>query len=814
MSACDTTKRLAADEVLLQKNKIILKDDTKADKDALYETLRQHPNRKILGIFPFYVWAYNIPNPEKFDKRNAKRRAKLEKKNAKRLEKGKEPLKFKPFGSWWRETVGEPPVVYDSAKMQRSVDQLRTYMVKHGWFDAEVSASVKRKRRKQKLKVTYFVTGNQPYVINSLSYEIPDSNLLRHTLQSRERRNTLQKGDQFNIDEMDEERKTLNTYFRNLGYYNFNKELIYFDADSSLGKHAVDLTLGIIPRKIKAAENSDSTYVVPYRTYRINSVKIIDQPYLRNTPIPERDTAIVEDYVVINQHQLNVKPKVLVQNVLFKPGNYYKLDEVTRTYRRLGSMPIVRSTNVIFTPETEDEYNTLLNAEVRLTPSKKQNISLAWRGTNRGGFLGISGSIGYQNKNIFGSAEKFEFNITGGAEAQQLLTESLNPSGDNQGINNNLYLNTVEIGPEISLTFPKFLLPVKMERFAKSANPRTKLTANLSYQRRPDYERTRSFGSISYQWSETDQKDWAINPLEISLIKIYRSEAFDKQLEAINDPFLTNSFQDHFIVDSRVAFTYNTQQVGSRKKNFFYYHGEVESAGSLLRGIYKAVGATPDSTGSYQAFGIDFAHYLKTRHDFRYYRIHNEKMSTAYRITGGIGVPLTNLDVLPFEKSFFGGGANDIRAWQARTLGPGSYRDPELTFDKIGDIMLEANMEYRFKLIGFLEGALFVDAGNIWTINADQARPGANFEFDRFLSEIAFGAGTGFRFNFDFFLIRLDLALQIKDPALDPGERWLFQPKDQYNTYIDNLNENVPQDARLNHYRPRWNFNIGIGYPF
>src|SRR5690606_10391059 len=241
-------------------------------------------------------------------------------------------------------------------------------------------------------------------------------------------------------------------------------------------------------------------------------------------------------------------------------------------------------------------------------------------------------------------------------------------------IKNDIYLNTIEFGPEISLTFPKFLLPVKIDRFSKSADPKTRLTANLSYQRRPDYERTRSFGSISYQWSETDQKKWNINPLEISLIKIYRSPEFDAQLAEIGDPFLINSFQDHFIIDSKIGFTYSTYQSGVRSKNHYFYHGEIEGAGNTLRGLYELTNAEKNESGSYEILNIPFAQYVKMLHDARYYRIHNEKMSTAYRISGGIGIPLKNLNVLPFEKSFFGGGANDIRAWQARTLGPGSYR--------------------------------------------------------------------------------------------------------------------------------------------
>lgn len=812
--SCNPTKRLQSDEYLLQKNEIKFKDDIKVSKDDLSETLRQRTNRKILGVFPFYVWAHNVPNPAKFEKRNEKRLKKLEKKNAKRAEKGKDPLELKPFGSWWRETVGEAPVVYDSSATRRSEKQLETYLIKHGWFDAEVESEVDINQSRQRVVVTYKVTGNTPYNIKSLTYEIPDTSLLKHTETARATRNTINVGDQFDIEELEAERKTLNEYFRNRGYYNFNKELIYFDVDSSLNKHAVDLTLGILPRKIPYAGDPDSLLVVPYQTFQINDITIIDRPASRSTSITEVDTILLNDYIIIDQDQLKVNPKTLSQNVLFKKGEYYKLDEVTRTYRRLSALPIVRATSIQFTPVSDDINNRLLNAVISVTPSKKQNVSLEWQGTNRGGFLGVSGKVRYQNKNIFGGAETFEVNIFGGAEAQQLLTESEFSASSESAIKNDIYLNTIEFGPEISLTFPKFLLPVKAERFAKSADPKTRLTANLSYQRRPDYERTRSFGSISYQWSETDQKKWNINPLEISLIKIDRSPEFDAQLAEIGDPFLINSFQDHIIIDSKVGFTYSTYQSSVRSKNHYFYYGEVESAGNILRGIYDMSNAEQNENGSYEMLNIPFAQYLKTLHDARYYRIHNEKMSTAYRLSGGIGIPLKNLNVLPFEKSFFGGGANDIRAWQARTLGPGSYRDPERNFDKIGDILLEANMEYRFDLIKVVEGAIFVDAGNIWTINADDSRPGADFAVDRFLSEIAFGVGTGLRLNFDFFLIRFDLALQMKDPSLDRGERWLFQPKKEYNSYIDNLNNDRAPNDQLSHYTWRWNFNIGIGYPF
>lgn len=782
------------------------------DTDNLEAAIRQKPNRKVLGLFPLYVWAYNVPDPDKMKAKNEKRLEKLQKKNEKRKAKGKDPKKLKPYGSWWRETVGEAPVVYDHEATKRSVQQLETYLLKHGWFNATVSADSVVNGKK--VTAIYRIEAKNAYSIDTLEYDIPDPKLHHYTMELREKRKTLEPGDQFNIDELNEEREALTTHFRNLGYFDFNKELIYFDVDSNMGKHTVELTLGITPRKVPYSGDPDSLIVAPYKQYKINSITVVDVPALRNQSVPFSDTLVVDGYIVVDQGQLNIKPKILYQNILFKKGEYYQLDHVTRTYRRLSSLPRVRSTSVRFNPTSDDPENTLLDCTIRLSPSPKQNISFEWRGTNRGGFLGVSGTAAYQNKNVFGGAELFNFNISGGFEAQQLLTQSGSTDDLRGNFSRDSYFNTLEFGPEVSLTFPRFLLPFKPQRFAKSSDPKTTLTANLSYQSRPDYERTRSFGSIAYKWNETSQKSWVISPVEVSLIKINRSEAFNQQLDEIGDLFLTNSFQDHFILDSRVVYTYNTQRSGSKSKNLYFYRAELEGAGNTLRGIYEMTNAQQNENGSYEALGIPFAQYVKTLHDFRYYRNHNEKMSTAYRISGGIGVPLENLNVLPFEKSFFGGGANDIRAWQARTLGPGSYRDPERNFDKIGDILLQANAEYRFDLIDVVEGAFFVDAGNIWTINADPARPGADFDVDRFMSEIAFGVGTGVRLNFDFFLVRLDLGLQIKDPALDRGERWLFQPKDKYNEYIQGLNAERPDGPQLSNYRWRWNLNLGIGYPF
>jgi hypothetical protein len=298
--------------------------------------------------------------------------------------------------------------------------------------------------------------------------------------------------------------------------------------------------------------------------------------------------------------------------------------------------------------------------------------------------------------------------------------------------------------------------------------------------------------------------------LELSLIKINKSNEFQQRLDELQDLFLNASYSDHLISAIKVSYIFN--QSLSKLTNSFYYRGNAETAGNLLRTVMALTNVERDTLGSFQLFGIRYAHYVRTDHDFRYYRKHRDNSSTVFRVFAGIGVPLTNLSVLPFEKSFFAGGANGLRAWRAQTLGPGSFQNVVTTFDRIGELQIEGNIEYRKKLISVVEGAIFIDVGNIWLLRPDPIRPGGEFEANRFLSEIAIGAGVGARLNFDFFIIRFDLGMQFKDPSLAPGERWVFQPKDEFNERVRNFNEN--NTRQVNNYSPRLNLNLGIGYPF
>jgi outer membrane protein assembly factor BamA len=275
-------------------------------------------------------------------------------------------------------------------------------------------------------------------------------------------------------------------------------------------------------------------------------------------------------------------------------------------------------------------------------------------------------------------------------------------------------------------------------------------------------------------------------------------------LNSINNPFLTNSYQDHLVFSTKLGYTFSNQQI-KRLGNHIYLNTTFESAGNSLRLINNTIGSPMNDDGSYNLLGIQYAHFVKADIDLRlYYRI-NKFSNIAYRLYSGVGVPLQNFQVLPFEKSFFAGGANGIRAWQARTLGPGAFTDPsESTIDKIGDIKLEGNVEYRFKILKLLEGAVFVDAGNIWVLRerVSDNRKGSVFKANKFLTQIAIGSGIGMRLDLSFFIVRFDMGVKIYDPAMITGEEWIYQPKTRY---MDLFNTSKYQYTT---------FNLGIGYPF
>jgi hypothetical protein len=508
------------------------------------------------------------------------------------------------------------------------------------------------------------------------------------------------------------------------------------------------------------------------------------------------------------------KPRALLNQVTLKPGITFSQTANDRTYRRLNNLRVFDRVEI-----TYDTLNTrakdLADVRIALVPSKRQNFNAEGFGTNRGGFLGTSVSVSYRHKNLLRSMGSILTQMTLGFEAQQGLTGTNSPNDDATiDVRRVGLFNTLELGPEVTLRFPRFMIPfADPDKWTGTWNHRTTINALYNFQRRPDYTRSLAKISFGYEWNKDRSRTWGFFPVDFNLIRIpLLSEAFRDFIRTSNDAVLRDSYTDHVIAGAKLVYTWNTQTAATPKRDMFFWRPILQTSGHLINAIKDWIGEPEevDTVGnSYHTFtGVRFAQFIKVENDLRYYRTIHTRSSMAFRVAAGVGIPFGNLDVLPFETSFFGGGANGMRAWRARTLGPGSYSAPLVAFDRIGEMRLEGNAEYRFKLIGYVEGALFADVGNIWMLDENPAKPGSGFEWGDFYSELAVGTGMGLRLNFDFFLVRFDFGLQTKDPALPPGERWIFQPKDGYAL------QRAAADGTPAVYTPQINFNLGIGYPF
>jgi len=811
---------LTENEVVIVKDSLLspsLLNKTGITTDQLTTIIKQKPNRRII-IGKFHLWLYNRSNQARIDRHISKKQKKTDKKNARIVAKNTAKLLKNPdyevkdtldrkntFGESLR-SAGEAPVLLDSLKIAKSAQQMRLYLIKKGYFKNAVESEVvfldetsTRRKNKKKAKVIYKVKPNMPYKINDYKRDIKDKTIDK-VLSPLAVDSLIKKGNNFDTDKLESERKRITKYLWEQGFYYFNQEFIFYRVDTTVGNRKVDLSLSIQNFKIKDLVN-DTLLDKPHKAFKIGVIEIYPDHSPKDDEYTNYTMVNLHDIDLYHKYKLKIKPSLLVNSVLFKEGDLYKKSLEEATYKKFMALGNFRSVSM--------RYDTIqgdLRVRIFLEPSKAQTFNVATDGTHTNGLFGIEGSMTYTHSNVFGGAEKLQISMSGGLEMQRLIfaSDSTSIGSEGEGVSNLAKtFNTLEFGPKLTLTVPRmiFIQPL-VERIVgkRLSNPKTEFSGSLNFQKRPDF--TRSIAEFSFGWIYREKPAVTIRltPLIISAISIEKSDEFIQRIDELNDKFLAASYQDHVIAGGKISFVYNGQN-DKKMKNTFYFQSSLETGGNLLRGLFNILDRPFDDAvlESYNLFNIRFAQFAKISGDLRYYFPLTKKSKIVYRLAGGIGVPLANLkEAIPFEKSFFSGGSNGVRAWKARTLGPGSYLDPNLRFDKIGDIQLEGNVEVRFPLISWVEGAVFVDAGNIWLLNEDSLRVGGKFDKNEFLSEIAFGAGFGLRLDLDFFVIRLDLAAPIKNPSLSKGDRWLWD--DEWN------------DNRKPFFRPQ--FNLGIGYPF
>jgi len=805
LCACNPTKRVAQGEYLLKNNRIILAQKG-VDPAELAAIVKQKPNKRVLGV-PFYLGLYNLRDPEELMLKRMRHDSMCAQRNVERVAKGK---RGKQCDRSSKPRTGEPPVLLDTSLTARSTEQIRLYMQKEGWFQAMVYDTVQHNHRKwfgnkrgrpyaqPKVEVEYTVLPGPLYRYRTISFAVDDPTIDQYIKDTWDQ-SLLKSGERFDSDVLDAERLRITARLKELGYLFFSRDLVVYDADTTVGGHQVDIIL----RAERPYANADRGLKGTREgtIYTVRDITIVT--HQRESAL---DTTVTQGYSILYSGVLAYKPKALLGSVFLRPNERYRQSNSDNTYRRLTGLRVFD--RVELTYDTAGAGGPgLVNAKITLLPSKEQNMTLEGYGTNRGGFLGTTISLGYRHRNLLRTLGYIQAQLNLGLEAQQSFTGATNTSNQTLLGQNSLF-NTISVGPEVTIGFPRPFT----RYFKQSSGSRLLLNTLYNFQQRPDFIRTLARASLGMEWNETRTKSVGLYPIDLNVIKIpSTSAAFQNFLEQSNDPVYTNSYTDHLIIGGRFNFTLNTQGI-VRTRNVKYYRGTIETSGNLLRALDKLTSKTirTDTSGSqyYSVAGIRYAQFVKVDNDFRYNHTIHDRSSLAFRVAAGMGIPLTNLSVLPFETSFFGGGANGMRAWRARSLGPGSYSAPLFAYDRIGEIRIEGNAEYRFKLIGYLEGALFADVGNIWIRNKDVDRPGAEFEVKDFISELGVGTGVGARLNFDFFIVRFDLGLQTKDPALPKGERWLFQPKDKFEAQLLELTGS-PVD-----HKAAFNFNLGIGYPF
>lgn len=749
--ACNPTKHLKPEESLV--NRVRIKSDSrKVSKEELYTLVKQKPNRRILGVFRFHLGIYNLYKKDSDDK--------------------------------VRKTVGEPPVLYDSLLTDRTLQQMKLLMHNKGYFECEVQAIAKTQH--QKTKVMYRVRSKQPYIMEKPQIDCNDVSI-SEILNTNKYEIQALEGQAFDTEKLNKLRETLSRAIRNNGYYFFSKENISYTADTSKREHSVGIILHVSPFKERAKniDGNDTVLVSAHKSFKIGNI-YIKQDYNQASPAFTGDTILYKNIHFIQNGKPRFKPSILEYTLLLEKGGHYYQWQHERSYRRFTALRVFNYTNIQFTRTPTDSVpENLLDCYVYLSPMLTRSFTLESEGTNTGGNFGIAGNVSYQNRNLFRGAELLNVKMRGGIEAQPLIIRS----PDNAEIINNLPFNTIEVGPELSLEFPKFLVPNFIYRAKKSANPKTIVHTSYNFQQRPDYMRSLFQVDFGYYWNESEFKRHIISPVDLSLIKLNPQPAFKALLDTIKDPFILNTYRDHLILASRYSYIFNNQ-TKPKQRHYTYLRFNIETAGNTLNTLSKAIDLELDELGSFEILGIRFAQYLRSNVDFRYY-LKRKKATTVFRFAGGAGLAYGNVDALPFEKGFFAGGANGMRAWRVRTLGPGSLPDSLINnrIDQIGEMQLEGNIEFRFDITKVFKGAFFLDAGNIWMLNKNPNRPGAEFNINRLWTDIAIGSGFGLRLDFSYFLLRFDLGVPVKMPSSENPT--LIKPR---------------FDAPP--------INLGIGYPF
>jgi outer membrane protein insertion porin family len=748
---CRIAKNLPTGQTLLVKNKIILQTGAKTAikgkiREDLLKIAAQKPNVRLFGFMPARLWLYhNATNPHK---------------------------KLTKFRQWLINKVGEPPVVYDSLLVGKSLIQMQSYLFNFGYFHAVVTDSVITKNKKTTISFT--CNTGEPWIIGTV--ELPKGHTACDSLvRARHSASALHKGERLDVTNLKAERNRIETELKNAGYFTFSGDYITFDFDTFSEPNVVNIKIILNP----PGENQQ------HQQYWMNKIYVITDYSVEGlNDTTRRDTITVGEYKLI-AHKMKFRKNVILNAIFFKRGELYsKLAEI-RTYNRLSQLGVFKFISFDYAPVKDHDTN-YLDCIIRLAPAKKQS----WGGTAElnvtdEGLFGTAGSISYVNKNLSKGADKLVVDASAGVQVR-----FSRPKGSKEKVQ----VMDLTLSAGVTYYLNKFLVPFRKKIFSPNANPKTRIGVRYDFEHRYDFDTLSNVvflyqlhnfnASFGYEWQKNLYWHHLFNPIEVDFYLLPETGAeFIRRLDL--NPILKSSFEDQIIIGPNYAFTYTNQKSPTQSK-YMYFRGFLETAGNVIEGAFKLASLNDQHDSLYLIANRPFAEFFRIEADWRNF-IHITRHSLfAIKTYAGIGVPYGNSVELPFIKQFYVGGPNDLRGFQVREVGPGAYVDTTVFdpkvgpknvsigfFNQTGDIKLETNAEIRFDIYKWLKGAIFADAGNVWTLRQD-ARLNGNFDITKIWRQFAVDAGAGLRLDFSYFVIRFDYGFPLRDPRRADGEWWQF----------------------------------------
>lgn len=835
---CDATRRLAPDQHLLEKLTIITNGSEVTDP-YLYKIPLQKPNAKALGL-PIKLYVYNLARPNIDSIMEAQRLANegrntfwnglLSRKQVAGIRQGKIN-----FNSSLKKT-GEQPAIATDEIAKKSAKRLNSYYANNGYFNAKVVYEIK-KDSNQRAEVTYKVETGQPYYLDSITPIIAskaaDSIFAAHTDDM-----LIEKGERYQTLAINAERNRLTTLFRNNGLFHYEPDQLRIIVDSVATGHKANVEIIIDDRKVNA---EDSVVGIPYQVHKISKINIITDYSFTNREKAYQDTIVADGFNFFAYNRINYRIKSLTDIIPFKPGAVYRDMDRTQTLSQLSSLRTFKYPSIQYVADPDDPTGKDLVATIRLTPLEKYKLRADFDvSTSNIQDVGLAGFGSLLIRNLFKGAETLEISGRG----------SIGASDDaaNEG---NGFFNITEIGADLNLTFPRIFFPINTTKLIPADwRPSTSLNVGLSTQQNIGLDKQNVAGALRYNWYPRATRSYRLDLIDTQYVRNLRTDNYFNiyansynDLNSIAVDNITNVDPDFFIFDENGVARLNIKDGGAssfisavqdnevigisdaerrevnaideRKDrltednlilatNFSYIFNNrqnlfddtftrlrlrLELAGNLLDFISSTANLPRNDEGNSRIFGVVFSQYAKTEIDYiRHWDIGNDNV-LAFRIYGGLAVPYGNSRSIPFTRSFFGGGSNDNRAWQAYQLGPGRSGGPN-EFNE-ANMKLALNIEHRFTVLGPLKGALFLDVGNIWNVFDNVEDEGAKFNGFGSLQDTGIGSGLGLRYDFDFFVFRFDVGFKTYNPALPAEARWFKE----YN-FANAV------------------YNIGINYPF